>query len=110
MRRSECALLSVVAQAYVEVVSTRRVDNLVRSNDRVGFSNSQVSPICPELDDASQVPLIGRVTQNPAVTSDWTRSLNSWTRRAASFLQLVVERWDAAIARPSALSRRPGRR
>ena len=50
-RRAERALLSVVQQAYVEGVSTRRVDDLVRSLGCEGISKSQVSRICSELDE-----------------------------------------------------------
>ena len=49
-RRAERALLAVVQQAYVEGVSTRRVDDLVRSLGCEGISKSQVSRICAELD------------------------------------------------------------
>ena len=49
-RRAERALLSVVQQTYVEGVSTRRVDDLVRSLGCEGISKSQVSRICAELD------------------------------------------------------------
>ena len=49
-RRAEGALLAVVQQAYVEGVSTRRVDGLVRSLGCEGISKSQVSRICSELD------------------------------------------------------------
>ena len=49
-RRSERALLSVIQQAYVEGVSTRRVDDLVKSLGCDGISKSQVSRICAELD------------------------------------------------------------
>ena len=49
-RRAERALLEEVQQAYVEGVSTRRVDDLVRSLDCEGISKSQVSRICAELD------------------------------------------------------------
>ena len=49
-RRAERALLSVVQQAYVEGVSTRRVDDLVRSLGCEGISKSSVSRICSELD------------------------------------------------------------
>ena len=48
-RRAERALLSVVQQAYVEGVSTRRVDDLVRSLGCEGISKSSVSRICSEL-------------------------------------------------------------
>jgi putative transposase len=41
-RRSERALLSVIQQAYVEGVSTRRVDDLVKALGCDGISKSQV--------------------------------------------------------------------
>lgn len=47
-RRSEKALLAVVQQAYVERVSTRRVDDLVKALGCDGISKSQVSRICGE--------------------------------------------------------------
>jgi putative transposase len=49
-RRSEQALLAVIQQAYVEGVSTRRVDDLVRALGCDGISRSEVSRICGELD------------------------------------------------------------
>jgi transposase-like protein len=49
-RRSERALLAVIQQAYVEGVSTRRVDDLVKALGCEGISKSQVSRICEELD------------------------------------------------------------
>lgn len=51
-RRSEHALLAVVQQAYVEGVSTRRVDDLLKSMGCDGISKSQVSRIREELDAA----------------------------------------------------------
>ena len=49
-RRSERALLAVIQQAYVEGVSTRRVDDLVKALGCESISKSQVSRICQELD------------------------------------------------------------
>ncbi len=49
-RRSEQALLAVIQQAYVEGVSTRRVDDVVRALGCDGISKSEVSRICGELD------------------------------------------------------------
>jgi len=49
-RRSERALLAVIQQAYVEGVSTRRVEDLVQALGCDGISRSQVSRICGELD------------------------------------------------------------
>ena len=58
-RRSERALLAVIQQAYVEGVSTRRVDDpvsgtgqaLVKALGCEGLSKSQVSRICRGLDE-----------------------------------------------------------
>lgn len=54
-RRSEQALLAVIQQAYIEGVSTRRVDDLVRALGCDGISKSQVSRICEELDASVEV-------------------------------------------------------
>src|SRR6266487_621860 len=45
-RRAERALCAVVAQCYVEGVSTRRVDDIARAKGNDGISKSQVSRIC----------------------------------------------------------------
>src|SRR3954464_2753097 len=62
-KRSEQALLSVVQQAYVCGVSTRRVDQLVESLG-LRVSRSEVSRICAGLDEQVEVfrsrPLEGR--------------------------------------------------
>ena len=50
-RRSEKALLAVIQQAYVEGVSTRRVDDLIKALGCDGISSSQVSRICVQLDE-----------------------------------------------------------
>ncbi len=49
-KRAERALTAVIQQAYVEGVSTRRVDDLVKALGMEGISKSQVSRICEELD------------------------------------------------------------
>jgi transposase-like protein len=49
-RRGEQALASVVAQCYVEGVSTRRVDDLVKAMGIDGMSASQVSRLAASLD------------------------------------------------------------
>lgn len=49
-RRAERALVSVVQEAYVQGVSTRRVDALVQALGIEGISKSQVSRLCVELD------------------------------------------------------------
>jgi len=50
-RRAERALVAVVAQAYVEGVSTRRVDDLVRAMGIEGLSKSAVSEMASSLDE-----------------------------------------------------------
>jgi transposase-like protein len=49
-RRAERALVAVVQEAYVQGVSTRRVDELVQALGLQGVSKSQVSVLCQELD------------------------------------------------------------
>lgn len=49
-RRSEQALLAVIQQAYIEGVSTRRVEDLVQALGCDGISKSEVSRICQALD------------------------------------------------------------
>ena len=49
-RRAERALVGVVQEAYVQGVSTRRVDELVKALGMTGISKSQVSRLCEELD------------------------------------------------------------
>ena len=50
-KRAEKALVAVVQEAYVQGVSTRRVDDLVKSLGMTGISKSQVSRLCGELDE-----------------------------------------------------------
>jgi transposase-like protein len=49
-KRAEQALVAVVREAYVQGVSTRRVDELVKALGLDGISKSQVSRLCAELD------------------------------------------------------------
>ncbi len=49
-RRAERALVNVVTQAYVEGVSTRRVEDLVQTLGIEGISKSQVSELAKTLD------------------------------------------------------------
>ncbi len=50
-KRAERALVAVVQEAYVQGVSTRRVDELVKSLGMSGIGKSQVSRLCQELDE-----------------------------------------------------------
>jgi transposase-like protein len=50
-RHAEQALLAVVQQAYVEGVSTRKVDDLLKALGLTGIDKSEVSRICKGLDE-----------------------------------------------------------
>lgn len=53
-RLSEKAITAVVQEAYVQGVSTRSVDDLVKALGMTGISKSQVSRLCAEIDDKVQ--------------------------------------------------------
>jgi len=50
-RMAEKALTAVIQEAYVQGVSTRSVDDLVKAMGMSGISKSQVSRLCGEIDD-----------------------------------------------------------
>ena len=50
-RMGEKALTAVIQEAYVQGVSTRSVDDLVKAMGMEGISKSQVSRLCGELDE-----------------------------------------------------------
>lgn len=53
-RRAEQALAAVVQEAYVNGVSTRKVDDVVRALGLDGISKSEVSRLCKQLDEEIQ--------------------------------------------------------
>ena len=64
-RTAEKALMAVIQEAYIQGVSTRAVDDLVRAMGLTGTSKSQVSRLCEEIDE--------RVTAflNRPLEGDW---------------------------------------
>lgn len=50
-RSAEKALAAVVQEAYVQGISTRSVDELVKALGMTGISKSQVSRLCEEIDE-----------------------------------------------------------
>src|SRR5438045_669133 len=54
-RMAEKALTAVIQEAYIQGVSTRSVDDLVRAMGMTGISKSQVSRLCEEEDRKSVV-------------------------------------------------------
>jgi len=64
-RVAEKAIAAVVQEAYIQGVSTRSVDDLVRAMGMEGISKSQVSRLCEEI-DAKVKPFLGR-----PIEGDW---------------------------------------
>jgi putative transposase len=50
-RTAEKALVAVIQEAYVQGISTRAVDDLVKAMGAGGMSKSQVSRLCAEIDE-----------------------------------------------------------
>ena len=50
-RMAEKALTAVIQEAYIQGISTRSVDNLVKALGMTGISKSQVSRLCEEIDE-----------------------------------------------------------
>jgi len=88
-RRSEKALMNVVAESYVLGVSTRKVERLVEQLGLQGISRSQVSAIAKQLDetveDFRNRPLSGRTY--PFV---WLDALLIKIRRGGRVVNAVV--------------------
>ena len=53
-RMAEKALTAVIQEAYVQGISTRSVDDLVKAMGMEGISKSQVSRLCGEIDEKVQ--------------------------------------------------------
>lgn len=64
-RRIDQALWAVIAQAWIQGVSTRRVEALVKAlGNETGISKSQVSRICAEIDEYVAVFLDRRLDED----------------------------------------------
>jgi len=59
-RTAEKALVAVVQEAYIQGVSTRSVDELVKAMGMPGISKSQVSRLCSEIDERVNASWTGR--------------------------------------------------
>jgi putative transposase len=64
-RAAEKALAAVIQEAYIQGVSTRSVDELVKSLGMTGISKSQVSRLCEEIDER-----VGAFLNRP-IEGDW---------------------------------------
>src|SRR5215218_1284874 len=107
-RRSEQALVAVVQEAYVNGVSTRKVDRLVEALGLAGVSKDQVSRLCQGLDEqvtafrerplvvaygvdaCGQREVIGLDVGAAETEAFWREFLRSLVRRGLAGVQLVV--------------------
>jgi putative transposase len=64
-RTAEKALVAVIQEAYIQGVSTRSVDELVKAMGMTGISKSQVSRLCLEIDER-----VGAFLNRP-IEGDW---------------------------------------
>ena len=64
-RLAEKALTAVVQEAYIQGISTRSVDELVKAMGMEGISKSQVSRLCGEIDERVQTFL------NRPIEGEW---------------------------------------
>ena len=64
-RMAEKALTAVIQEAYIQGVSTRSVDDLVKALGMSGVSKSQVSRLCEEIDER-----VGAFLNRP-IEGDW---------------------------------------
>jgi len=64
-RMAEKALTAVIQEAYVQGISTRSVDDLVKAMGMSGISKSQVSRLCEEIDEKVTAFL------NRPIEGDW---------------------------------------
>ena len=88
-RRSETALLAVIQQAYVEGVSTRRVDDLIKSLGSDSISKSQVSRICRDLDEMVE-NFLGRPLDGGPYPYVWLDALTQKVREGGRIVNVSV--------------------
>jgi transposase-like protein len=88
-RRSERALLAVIQQAYIEGVSTRRVDDLVKALGCDGISKSQVSRICGKLDGVVD-SFLGRPLDGGPYRYLWLDAMSQKVREEGRIVNVSV--------------------
>jgi putative transposase len=64
-RTAEKALVAVIQEAYIQGISTRSVDELVKAMGMTGISKSQVSRLCADIDERVNAFL------NRPIEGDW---------------------------------------
>jgi putative transposase len=87
-RRAEQAIVAVVLEAYVNGVSTRKVDRLVEQLGIEGMTKDRVSALCRALDEQVETSGAGR-WRATTPTCGWTPS----TSRCAITAAWSPRRW-----------------
>ena len=77
-RAAEQALTAVIQEAYIQGISTRSVDGLVKALGMSGVSKSQVSRLCGEIDERVQA-FLNRPLEGATPTSGSTRPTSRCT-------------------------------
>jgi putative transposase len=88
-RRAEQALTQVVAQCYIEGVSTRRVDDIVRAMGIDGISKSQVSQMAKSLDGQVEAFRSRPLDAGP-YTYIWLDALTQKVREGGRIVNVAV--------------------
>jgi putative transposase len=90
-RMAEKALTVVIQEAYVQGISTRSVDDLVKALGMTGISKSQVSRLCGEIDDKVHA-FLGRPLEGewPYVWLDATYLKVRQNRRIVSVAAIIA--------------------
>jgi transposase-like protein len=84
---AEKALTAVIQEAYIQGISTRSVEDLVRAMGMSGISKSQVSRLCGEIDGRAKAFL-----ERP-IEGDWPYV---WTD--ATYIKVRRASWIASVA------------
>ena len=88
-RRAERALTQVICQCYVEGVSTRRVDDVVKAMGIEGISKSQVSRLARELDAVVEA-FRNRPLDAGPYTYVWMDALTQKVREGGRIVNVAV--------------------
>ena len=111
-RLAEKALTAVVQEAYVQGISTRSVDDLVRAMGMEGISKSQVSRLCAEIDERVQTflgrPIALRQAQGRLALCLARRNLRQGSARPPHRLGRGHRRRRRQHRRPAPLRRAQG--
>ena len=125
-RLAEKALTAVIQEAYIQGISTRSVDDLVKAMGMTGISKSQVSRLCEEIDERVKTflerPLEGdwpylwvdatyvKVRQNGRIVSVAVKSVykKRYASKNRTLNRVRTLRPDQAIHRPRRVSKGAG--